>query len=1370
VEESAMTTNGTVRALMRTEEEWNPLSPGALESAKKAISDMKDRASDGLGVAKHRLFGDGPDNQQVAPELCHSSRDIAFARATTIYSNLGGLGPDVNSPQSLRFANVFPDSGSHVDMIVTATSKYVGTPMGKNSIMDDFLVINVNSGSSVKVRFSFVDRLTGAPIEVPTFLLTVAGFGHQADGGAKQSITTGDHKDVYTWSNGSKVLVDSTAQWNTTFTSMSPENATLTKSLRKARNMMPGHLEKAITLKMPHMSHFEMLLAVKPGIGSRDFFFSGASNMVCDAQVSCATFTCPTFFAPMEKPHSILCKGNKCTEDDIPTCCTPVTPEDCHPAHTLTIKEKMLQHSNLGGQGPDFTKPKNIRFGNVFPNAYKPLDLEVSTLNAYTPANVSLNGVHKGKFGSVNVAPGTSLDLLFSFYEPGTNRLSPPGHRFFLTFHAFDKVAGVGIEQVRIHNTLIKGMSMVDEHAVHISTDNLNRTVFVPNENHPRDATPEISVLIGIEAQFLVTISAPVGAVSQSFRFSGYSASACPPLLSLCERATCPGGHMKRMDAVDRRCAGETCTIEDTGICCEPVLDDVCDAKNYMQLPPDSLVESNLGGLGPNTDSPEHIFFTDIFPDIGHVVNMRITAIGKYAMASTPHNGLSNEFIKIDVEPGMTVHLKFEFLDEVVGNALSVPMLYFTVADIDKGAGEFCIESVGLTGNSWVNITEGSSLVPMEKSHGGNSWSFFEASAFGDERVSPFDAVHKKVDAKKSLGALFKSVSEIELVLSVSQADKNMPRSMHPRSFYIGGQTSLACPVPRASCATHVCPAKETLRTTAGALYCAGPECTADDSQTCCHASNEDECDSTRAMVIAPHSLVHSNFCGLGPDEGEASLIFGNVFPGSGKHIDLEITGTGCAIFDESRNGITGSIGTISMQAGAVMGMDFKLVHSNSRELVTDIWQYVVTFLNMDTPLEDASSYVEIAVSNLKAYQVTDRTTIRVSNNTFRSGGHSKLSDHPWHPHALMPRHLARSVSLKFDTPTFNVLASVSKGFTGGHDLMFAGSSNLACPVLAFCSTAQCPSGYQHRPTANSTTCLGATCTDLDATTCCMRSQCTEERSLQIRRVRYSNLGTAGPDTNRPAAIVYADVFPMSGQEVDLEVTAVGKYWKPQELLNGLEGPFGIISMAPGTDITLKFRFVEPGTHTLASVDSFLFSVFNMSLPNDNMGKMVSVTPFDLYELTKSTKLYVESRNGKTFVTSNPDPAGWRLQNPPDHPLALGQTQMNHTITYVMPANSEFTVTVSVAAGWVGQNILFAGPSSVMCEPQALCSSLQCPAKMKLRHDAFRVVCKERKCNHVDTDHCCVPKDVKTSTDSELSNDARGPRRSAWAIDEDVLA
>ena len=81
-----------------------------------------------------------------------------------------------------------------------------------------------------------------------------------------------------------------------------------------------------------------------------------------------------------------------------------------------------LVYSNLAGQGPDYqlsdgsiieTEIRYANVGKVFSAALGRelhIDFVVTALDAYTPANATLNGL-QGQFARISIATGTSTDL-----------------------------------------------------------------------------------------------------------------------------------------------------------------------------------------------------------------------------------------------------------------------------------------------------------------------------------------------------------------------------------------------------------------------------------------------------------------------------------------------------------------------------------------------------------------------------------------------------------------------------------------------------------------------------------------------------------------------------------------------------------------------------------------------------------------------------------------------------------------------------------------------------------------------------------------------------------------------------------------------
>merc|ERR1719201_1654465 len=138
----------------------------------------------GMGMGKGMGYGDEP--QVPAPDLSIPSivEELALCETslvfnTVIHSNLGGAGPD-GGAENLVFGNV----AANTNLVVTATSPYTPNmlnPAGgvlKNGVREGFGVINLASGSSVDLTFSFVDSTTGAPKTMSDTVITFFDGDH----------------------------------------------------------------------------------------------------------------------------------------------------------------------------------------------------------------------------------------------------------------------------------------------------------------------------------------------------------------------------------------------------------------------------------------------------------------------------------------------------------------------------------------------------------------------------------------------------------------------------------------------------------------------------------------------------------------------------------------------------------------------------------------------------------------------------------------------------------------------------------------------------------------------------------------------------------------------------------------------------------------------------------------------------------------------------------------------------------------------------------------------------------------------------------------------------------------------------------------
>jgi hypothetical protein len=245
--------------------------------------------------------------------------------------------------------------------------------------------------------------------------------------------------------------------------------------------------------------------------------------------------------------------------------------------------------------------------------------------------------------------------------------------------------------------------------------------------------------------------------------------------------------------------------------------------------------------------------------------------------------------------------------------------------------------------------------------------------------------------------------------------------------------------------------------------------------------------------------------------------------------------------------------------------------------------------------------------------------------------------------------------------------------------------------------------------------------------------------------VSHSNLGGQGPDDG-PETLVYQGVAIQDGQEVDLVVTAASPYEPNSALKNGLHGGlFGIINQKVNNAVDLNFRFVDRQGSPV-TMDPFFFTLYDIDQGMDHASReSVTARGFSEYRVAEETELRIEvlGDDSATFTSSL---RGGKVDNP-THPMALTNAEKERTVVLKFPETSEFSLTFSEAAYAdedQGRNLLFSGPSSMVCGREHMCTDYICPDGYHIRTMAEFLVCAGRRCEESDRDTCCyeIPADA----------------------------
>jgi len=268
---------------------------------------------------------------------------------------------------------------------------------------------------------------------------------------------------------------------------------------------------------------------------------------------------------------------------------------------------------------------------------------------------------------------------------------------------------------------------------------------------------------------------------------------------------------------------------------------------------------------------------------------------------------------------------------------------------------------------------------------------------------------------------------------------------------------------------------------------------------------------------------------------------------------------------------------------------------------------------------------------------------------------------------------------------------------------------------------------------------------------------CDDTIDFTQANVVHSNLGGAGPDSG-DETLVFGNVKP----GVNLAVTATSPY-SPNSvnaqggiLRNDIKNGFGAINLASGSSVDLKFQFQDAATGAPKIMESFLFTFFDADHGMAHESReAITVTGFSSFKYSEETALDITDTAtddaalaaGAGVATFTSTMRGGNVDNP-TNPLALNELQERRTVVLMFENKADFTVSAGESgyANPQGRNIFFSGTSSVVCLPEAKCSSYTCPEGFGEKQDSEFEVCSSKPCTAADTVKCCTATPPRRAT------------------------
>lgn len=203
---------------------------------------------------------------------------IDFGQAHTVYSNLGGKGPDSSSPEGVRYTNIATSNGKSIDLLVNAVGEYEPWKNTANGVTGNYGVLNMRYSSLATFDFTFIGTDDDVPVVIGMVYFSVLDLDEGKRGKLRESVIVEDF--AASWLTEDTEIEMST-QGNGAVRFDSSTAGTGKDNPKDPMDLSERQKNRGATFLFDSVSKFRVSLQVAGGPKSgRNFMFTGKSAVV----------------------------------------------------------------------------------------------------------------------------------------------------------------------------------------------------------------------------------------------------------------------------------------------------------------------------------------------------------------------------------------------------------------------------------------------------------------------------------------------------------------------------------------------------------------------------------------------------------------------------------------------------------------------------------------------------------------------------------------------------------------------------------------------------------------------------------------------------------------------------------------------------------------------------------------------------------------------------------------------------------------------------------------------------------------------------------------------------------------------------------